>query len=63
MNLPIEERRRLLSEKVREGPHVVLARVVGARGEEYFKAAVGAGLKGIMAKRKGSRYDPGSSSD
>lgn len=57
--LPIEERRRILAGSVTEGPHVVLARVVEGRGLEYFEASINAGLEGIMAKRKGSRYEPG----
>ncbi|MDD1718842.1 MAG: non-homologous end-joining DNA ligase [Methanoregulaceae archaeon] len=59
IDLPIEERRKILAGAVKEGPNVVIARFVPGRGEDYYKAAVAAGLEGIMAKKNGSRYEPG----
>ena len=57
--LPLVERRKILKEAVREGPHVVVSEPVEGRGEEYYRAAVAQGLEGVMAKRKDSRYEPG----
>jgi DNA ligase D-like protein (predicted 3'-phosphoesterase) len=57
--LPFSERRKILEETVREGPHVILSVPVEARGEEYYKAAIAKGLEGVMAKRRDSRYEPG----
>ena len=57
--LPLAERRRILKEAVREGPHVVISEPVAGKGEEYYRAAVAQGLEGIMAKRADSPYEPG----
>ena len=57
--LPLTERRRILREAVREGPHVVISEPVAGNGEDYYRAAVAAGLEGIMAKRADSPYEPG----
>ncbi len=57
--LPLSERRRVLKEVVREGPHVVISQPVAGRGEDYYRAAVAQGLEGIMAKRADSPYEPG----
>ena len=57
--LPLVERRRILKEAVREGPHVVISEPVAGTGEEYYRAAVAQGLEGIMAKRADSPYEPG----
>ena len=59
LDLPFSERRKILEESVREGPHVILSVPVEARGEEYYKAAIAKGLEGVMAKRKDSLYEPG----
>ncbi len=58
-SLTFTDRRKILEQVVKEGPHVVLSRPIDSRGEEYYRAAVAQGLEGIMAKRKDSRYDPG----
>jgi bifunctional non-homologous end joining protein LigD len=57
--LPLIERRDILKSAVREGPNVVLSVPVEGRGEDYYRAAVAQGLEGVMAKRKDSRYEPG----
>jgi DNA ligase D-like protein (predicted ligase)/DNA ligase D-like protein (predicted 3'-phosphoesterase) len=57
--LPLTARRRILASAVREGPHVVLSVPVEGRGTDYYRAAVGQGLEGVMAKRKDSPYEPG----
>ncbi|MEI7433788.1 MAG: DNA polymerase ligase N-terminal domain-containing protein [Methanomicrobiales archaeon] len=59
VGLPLTERRRILLERVKEGPHVVISDPVDSRGIEYYEAAVRKGLEGVMAKRKDSVYEPG----
>ncbi len=59
LDLPFSERRKILENSVREGPHVILSVPVEARGEDYYKAAIAKGLEGVMAKRKDSPYEPG----
>ncbi len=60
--LPLTKRREILQSAVREGPHVVISVPVEGQGEDYYRAAVGQGLEGVMAKRKDSRYEPGARS-
>ena len=59
LDLPFSERRKILENSVREGPHIILSVPVEARGEEYYKAAIAKGLEGVMAKRRDSPYEPG----
>jgi DNA ligase D-like protein (predicted 3'-phosphoesterase) len=59
INLPFSERRKILKESVKEGPHLILSVPVETRGEDYYKAAIARGLEGVMAKRKDSLYEPG----
>lgn len=59
VNYPLTERRRILLQRVKEGPHVVISEPVESRGMEYYHAAVLKGLEGVMAKRKDSIYEPG----
>jgi DNA ligase D-like protein (predicted 3'-phosphoesterase) len=63
ISLPLVERREILKQAVKEGPHVILSVPVTGRGEDYYHAAVALGLEGIMAKRMNSRYEPGLRSD
>ena len=63
ISLPLVERREILKQAVKEGPHVILSVPVTGRGEDYYHAAVARGLEGIMAKRMNGRYEPGLRSD
>lgn len=56
---PLEERRRLLEGAVVPGPHLQLSPQVEAAGIALFAATAAQGLEGVVAKRKGSRYEPG----
>lgn len=62
VHLPLNERKRLLKEYVREGSHTVLSAYVETEGEAYYKAALAKGMEGIMAKKKDSPYEPGARS-
>jgi len=59
ISLPFSERRKILEESVKEGPHIILSVPVETRGEDYYKAAIARGLEGVMAKRGDSPYEPG----
>jgi DNA ligase D-like protein (predicted ligase)/DNA ligase D-like protein (predicted 3'-phosphoesterase) len=59
IDLPLMERKKLLSEVLKEGKHVVLSVFVEEEGEFYYQEALKKGVEGVMAKRKGSRYTPG----
>jgi bifunctional non-homologous end joining protein LigD len=60
---PLEERRRILGKRVKEGKYLVRSLAVRGDGERYYAEAVKRGLEGVMAKRPGSRYEPGARSD
>ena len=63
LHLPLEERRRILEERVKEGRYLVRSVPVRGEGERYYAEAVKRGLEGVMAKRLGSPYEPGVRSD
>ncbi|HVP25715.1 MAG TPA: non-homologous end-joining DNA ligase [Methanomicrobiales archaeon] len=63
IHLPLEERRRILGESVREGKYLVRSVAVRGDGERYYAEAVKRGLEGVMAKRLASPYEPGARSD
>ena len=59
VTLPLTERRKILLQRVKEGPHVVISEPIESAGVEYYHAAVLKGLEGVVAKRKDSAYEPG----
>jgi DNA ligase D-like protein (predicted ligase)/DNA ligase D-like protein (predicted 3'-phosphoesterase) len=61
--VPLMERKRILAERLKESPNVVLSMFVEAEGEAYYEAAVRKDVEGVMAKRKNSVYEPGVRSD
>ena len=56
-SLPIEERKRLLAEIVTPTERIRLSDHFTIGGEAMLEAASQLGLEGILAKRKGSRYE------
>jgi len=56
--LPLEERRGLLEAVVERDPRLELAFFVDKLGVEFTESARKLGLEGVVAKRKGSRYQP-----
>jgi bifunctional non-homologous end joining protein LigD len=58
MELPLEERRRLLERLAIHGPRWTLSDVF-RDGDKLLQAAREQGLEGVVAKRLGSRYEPG----
>jgi len=59
LDLPLMERKRILTQTVKEGEHVLLADYVEEKGEVYYEAVLQKGLEGVMAKKKTSSYEPG----
>ena len=59
VKLPLLERKKILKNSVKEGPHVLLSDFVEEKGEAYYTIALEKGLEGIIAKKKDSIYEPG----
>lgn len=59
MNLPLSERKSILKKEVDGNDLITVIDYLQGDGEAYFKAAVGMGLEGVMAKRLASPYLPG----
>jgi bifunctional non-homologous end joining protein LigD len=59
LGVPLEERKRLLRRLIRPHPTVRYAAHVVGDGEAFVQAAAERGLEGVVAKRRGSRYEPG----
>ena len=56
---PLADRRRRLANALRADPRVRLSEHIEGDGIEFFEAARARSLEGIMAKDRGSRYEPG----
>jgi DNA ligase D-like protein (predicted ligase)/DNA ligase D-like protein (predicted 3'-phosphoesterase) len=61
-DLPLAERKRILKDSVRDGEHIILSIFEEEEGESYYEAAIKRGIEGVVAKRKDSRYEPGTRS-
>jgi DNA ligase D-like protein (predicted ligase) len=59
MDRPLLERKSILKAELQESDVVTIIDYLPEDGEAYFKAALGMGLEGIMAKRLASPYQPG----
>jgi len=59
LDVPLEERKRLLQRVLRPHPIVRYASHVVGEGEAFVRAAAERGLEGVVAKRRVSRYEPG----
>lgn len=59
LDVPLEERKRLLRSRLRDHPLVRYAGHVEADGQAFFSAAGAKELEGIVAKLRRSRYEPG----
>jgi DNA ligase D-like protein (predicted ligase)/DNA ligase D-like protein (predicted 3'-phosphoesterase) len=56
---PLQERRKILEASVKEGKGVVFSVFVEEDGEAFYEATLEKGLEGVIAKKKGSTYQPG----
>ena len=61
--VPIEERKRLLSEILEPSDRIRISDSFAANGQAMLEAARAHGLEGILAKRRGSKYEPRRSRD
>jgi len=59
LNVPLEDRKRLLRSVIRETSRVRFAAHVEGEGEAFMEAARQRGLEGVVAKLRRSRYEPG----
>jgi bifunctional non-homologous end joining protein LigD len=59
LNVPLEDRKRLLQSVLRSHPRVRFAAHVVGDGEAFYEAAQAQDLEGIIAKLRRSRYEPG----
>jgi bifunctional non-homologous end joining protein LigD len=59
LEVPLEQRKRLLRSVLREGALVRFASDVARDGEAFYEAARERGLEGMVAKLRTSRYEPG----
>ena len=59
LEVPLEDRKRLLRSVLKEHPRVRYAAHVEGEGKAFFEAAQATGLEGILAKLRRSPYDPG----
>ena len=59
VDVPLEDRKRLLRAVLREHPIVRYAGHVESEGETFFRAASERGVEGMVAKLRRSRYEPG----
>jgi bifunctional non-homologous end joining protein LigD len=59
LDVPLEDRKRLLQSVLREHPRVRFTSHVEREGVAFHDAAKATGLEGIIAKLRRSRYEPG----
>ena len=59
VNLPLIERKQILSDNVHEGSRLVVSRYIEEKGIDFFKLAEAQDLEGIVAKEKLSKYYSG----
>jgi bifunctional non-homologous end joining protein LigD len=58
LDVPLEDRKRLLKSVLREHPRVRYAAHVDGEGLAFYEAARAQGLEGVIAKLRRSRYEP-----
>ena len=61
--VPLIDRKKLLSHAFAPSEHTSLVEYVEDDGASFYRAAVGLGLEGIIAKRRSSVYEPGKRSN
>jgi bifunctional non-homologous end joining protein LigD len=59
LDVPLEDRKRLLKSVIRDHPRVRYASHVEGEGLAFFEAAKARGLEGMVAKLRRSHYEPG----
>jgi bifunctional non-homologous end joining protein LigD len=59
LDVPLEDRKKLLELVLRPTARVQYAKHVDTHGVAFFEAAAAQGLEGVVAKQRRSRYEPG----
>lgn len=59
LQVPLEDRKRLLKSILRDHPRVRFAAHVEGEGKAFYEAAKARGVEGVVAKLRRSRYEPG----
>jgi bifunctional non-homologous end joining protein LigD len=59
LNVPLEDRKRLLKSVLRDHPRVRFTSHVEREGTAFYAAATASGLEGVIAKLRRSQYEPG----
>jgi bifunctional non-homologous end joining protein LigD len=59
LDVPLEQRKRLLELVIRPTSRVQVAPAIETEGIAFFEAAKAQGLEGVVAKHRRSRYEPG----
>ena len=59
MDRPLVDRKSILKNELQESDVVTIIDYLPEHGESFYKAALGMGLEGIMAKKLDSTYQPG----
>ncbi len=59
LDVPLEDRKRLLRSVLKEHPRVRYATHIEGEGLAFYEAATKLGVEGIVAKLRRSRYEPG----
>ena len=59
LDVPLEDRKRLLRSVLKDHPRVRFASHVVGEGKAFFEAASQLGVEGMVAKLRRSRYEPG----
>ena len=59
LDVPLEDRKRLLRSVLKDHPRVRFASHVVGEGKAFFEAASTLGVEGMVAKLRRSRYEPG----
>jgi bifunctional non-homologous end joining protein LigD len=59
LEVPLEDRKRLLKSVLKDHPRVCYATHIEGEGIAFFEAAKGMGVEGMVAKLRRSRYEPG----
>jgi ATP-dependent DNA ligase len=54
--LPLTERKAILTETVKESPQLAVSRYIPEKGIELFEVAKSQSLEGVVAKKKSSKY-------
>ncbi len=63
LDVPLEDRKRLLKSVLKDHPRVRYASHVEREGLAFFEAAKAMGVEGMVAKLRRSRYEPGRRTD